>query len=311
MFGVGDSILLGSRGLFLSEDGGQTWGIRSQGLGSVRLELSLDLHFGVTLWLQEGTCYSNGDHPLYRSSDGQSWEPATTKSCDLSFDHDGMTYYRTGIRSEDRGQNWITMNTQQDLGGIYASPINMGEVYATSYSGGTLKSTNYGNSWNKISDQNGGQYPRLFFDSSGTVFYANASYRFGDAGDTWTQCGGNIATAIADQVIAIDSREKMHLFAATIGKGIMESKDGCLNWHTLPGTETLSVNALVLDPDNPDTIYAATDSGAFISSDNGNHWNQINSGLDETSIVYSIVLSKRSGVFASTPYGIYKLESNK
>ena len=311
IFGVGNAILIGSKGIYISEDGGRTWGSRSVGLGADRLELRQDQNFGWRLWLQEGMCLSNGDHPLYRSPDGQSWEQVTAVSCDITFDGAGTIYYRTGVRSEDRGQNWMVMETPQDLITIIAPPFSTGDVYATAYSGATLKSIDYGLTWKLIFESNTGRYPRLFFDSKGEVFYANASYRVTDAGKTWTQCGNNISTTMADQVIAIDPREKNHLFAATSGSGIMVSTDGCLNWNTLPGTDDLTVNGLSIDPNNPDTIYAASDSGAFVSFDNGNHWNQINAGLLETPVVYSIISSQKSGIFASTPYGVFKLESNK
>jgi hypothetical protein len=70
----------------------------------------------------------------------------------------------------------------------------------------------------------------------------------------------------------------------------------------------LGVNSIVIDPMNPDTLYAGTDGGAFISTNAGETWQPINEGLLGVNVVYSIAVDPRdSTVFASTPYGIFKL----
>jgi len=56
-------------------------------------------------------------------------------------------------------------------------------------------------------------------------------------------------------------------------------------------------------------LYAGTDSGAYISFDGGNTWNQINEGLLGATVVYSIVVDNESNVYAATPYGVFQLES--
>jgi photosystem II stability/assembly factor-like uncharacterized protein len=70
----------------------------------------------------------------------------------------------------------------------------------------------------------------------------------------------------------------------------------------------LFVTAIAIDPNNPDTLYAATDGGAYVSFDSGQTWNQINDGLLGATVVYSIVVDKDGNVYAATPYGIFHYE---
>jgi len=111
-------------------------------------------------------------------------------------------------------------------------------------------------------------------------------------------------------VLAIDPRDNKHLFAATQGNGILVSTDGCQSWQANNnGFGSLFVNTLAIDPQYPDTIYAGTDGGAYVSFDSGKAWGVINDGLLGATVVYSIVVDKDSNVYAATPYGLFKLEN--
>jgi hypothetical protein len=66
-----------------------------------------------------------------------------------------------------------------------------------------------------------------------------------------------------------------------------------------------------MDYANPDTIYAGTDGGVYVSFDGGEHWGVVNNGLLGATVVYSIVVDPENptNVYAATPYGVFKLES--
>jgi photosystem II stability/assembly factor-like uncharacterized protein len=66
-------------------------------------------------------------------------------------------------------------------------------------------------------------------------------------------------------------------------------------------------NSIAFDPNNPDTLYVGTNDGAYISLDSGKTWNQINEGLVNSTVVYSIAVDKDSNVYAATPFGIFQL----
>ena len=69
-----------------------------------------------------------------------------------------------------------------------------------------------------------------------------------------------------------------------------------------------AVEAIVLDPKDPATVYAATNwSGVFKSTDGGASWTTINSGL-ANSMVYSLAISPSDNamVYAGTRNGVFK-----
>lgn len=70
------------------------------------------------------------------------------------------------------------------------------------------------------------------------------------------------------------------------------------------------MNAVALNPLNPDTIYAGTDGGIYVSFDGGMRWGEINQGLLGATVVYSIVIDLENNIYAATPYGIFQLEAD-
>jgi len=157
---------------------------------------------------------------------------------------------------------------------------------------------------------------RLFFDhQQGKRVYAIGDVNFSrsnDAGLTWEDCGSSVFplwASISDARAAVDWRDSDRLLVATRGTGIVTSNDGCQSWQTSnAGLGSPFVNTVAIDPNQPDTIYAATDGGAYISTNSGQTWGEINDGLLGATVVYSIVVDKDSNVYASTPYGVFKLE---
>ena len=89
------------------------------------------------------------------------------------------------------------------------------------------------------------------------------------------------------------------------------SPNGCRGWQrSNEGLGNLFVNTIAIDPVNPDTIYAGTDGGAYVSFNGGGSWSEINDGLLGAMVVYSIVVDPvdPTNVYAATPLGIFKLE---
>ncbi len=121
--------------------------------------------------------------------------------------------------------------------------------------------------------------------------------------------GQNDWASMSRSGLAIDPRNDNKIFLALRGGGIVVSTNGCRFWYSLQsGLGSLFVNSVAIDVNNPDTMYAGTDGGASISINAGNTWNEINDGLLGATVVYSIVVDNDSNVYASTPYGVFKLE---
>ena len=82
----------------------------------------------------------------------------------------------------------------------------------------------------------------------------------------------------------------------------------CTNVQLFENSPPGLVNSVAFDTNDPSTLYAGTDQGAFISFDGGTTWGEINDGLLGATVVYSIAVDKERNVYAATPYGVFKLE---
>jgi hypothetical protein len=110
--------------------------------------------------------------------------------------------------------------------------------------------------------------------------------------------------------MAIDPSDGNHVFVIDNGT-LLESHDSCDTTSVFATAPNTSMNSIAFDPNSATTIYAGTDSGAYVSFDGGAAWNEINDGLLGTTVVYSVVVDKDSNVYAATPHGIFKLESSE
>lgn len=66
-----------------------------------------------------------------------------------------------------------------------------------------------------------------------------------------------------------------------------------------------TINALISDLSNPQTLYASSGDGVFKSEDAGNTWQTMNTGLSETSIAaVALHPTEPSHVYALTASGV-------
>ena len=308
-------------GLFISTDGGATWSERNSGLGGAYASLTIHPFDSTALFAEVG-------NNIYRSANGgQGWNLLTSRGSGLAFDADKKTMYILAdaiLKSEDEGGNWEAMaTTNQDISSFVANPQQSDMLIAVHDSGFSL-SYDGGKTWDETNNVVwaaetskiiGTIFTLLFPDKAGNQFYILINsetigmilHLDGSTGVQQVCKLPNNLTTI--NLLAIDPRNSSWLIISSPGNGLVTSRDGCQSW--LPsntGLGSLFVNTVVIDPNHPDTLYAGTDGGAYVSYDNGQTWGQINDGLLGATVVYSIVVDKDSNVYAATPYGIFKLE---
>jgi photosystem II stability/assembly factor-like uncharacterized protein len=184
--------------------------------------------------------------------------------------------------------------------------------------GGVWRSSDFGSTWVPLFDkQSTGSIgaiavapsdPNVIYVGSGAgiirpdLATGDGMYKSTDAGKTWTHLGLRDSQMIAN--IAVDPRNPYRLFVAVLGhpygpnseRGIFRSTDGGTTFtKVLSKDEYTSGNDVVLDPSNPNTVYAAlwqqqqgffengsfggTDGGIFKSTDGGTTWKQLTTGL--------------------------------
>jgi hypothetical protein len=89
----------------------------------------------------------------------------------------------------------------------------------------------------------------------------------------------------------------------TAGAHIFKTADGGANWANITGNlPNTPVNDLVVDPDLANTLYAATDVGVFISTNNGATWSTLQTGLPRVA-VFGLKLHRPSRTLRAATHG--------
>ncbi|MBI3621644.1 MAG: hypothetical protein HY208_05590 [Nitrospirae bacterium] len=84
--------------------------------------------------------------------------------------------------------------------------------------------------------------------------------------------------------LAYDAKNR-RLWVGTLGKGLFVRDDQNPAWRPLAGPTGLWINAIVIDPSHPATVYLGTrGQGIYKSTDGGTAWAPANHGLEEMDI---------------------------
>ena len=201
-------------------------------------------------------------------------------------------------------------------------PDKRHEYYVATSSGGVWKTINGGANYTPIFDQQGSysigcitmdpNNPYVIWVGTGennnqrSVGYGDGVYRSKDGGKTWKHMGLKNSEHIAK--IIVDPRNSNIVYVAAIGplwseggdRGLYKSMDGGKTWESkIKVDEHTGVTDLIMDPNNPDVLYAATyqrrrhvftwmsggpGSGLYKSTDSGESWEQLKTGLPSSII---------------------------
>jgi photosystem II stability/assembly factor-like uncharacterized protein len=240
---------------------------------------------------------------------------------------------------------------------IAVDPTDHSRYFIGAASGGVWKTTNAGITWTPVFD-NEGSYsigtividPKNPFtvwvgtgenNSQRSVAWGDGVYRSDDGGKTWKNIGLKNSEHIGQ--IAFDPRNSDSVYVAAQGplwgpggdRGLFKTADGGKTWkNVLSISENTGVSDVAIDPNNPDTVYAASyqrrrhvwtfiDGGAesaiYKSTDAGGTWNKLKAGLPnvdlgriglaispvDTNVVYATVEAAdgKGGIFRSTDRG--------
>jgi photosystem II stability/assembly factor-like uncharacterized protein len=211
-----------------------------------------------------------------------------------------------------------------DLGGRctdVAVPFGSRTVfYAAAATGGVFKTENAGTTWEPIFDQMptlsigdlavAESDPNVVWAGTGeaNIFRASTAgvgvYKSTDAGKTWKHMGLEATYTIARVVIHPKNPDIVYVAATghewtyNPDRGVYKTTDGGATWQkVLSVNDKVGANDLVMDPQAPDTLYAATwnrirrrwsdpvpggEDGLFKTTDGGETWTPINTGLPDT-----------------------------
>ncbi|MFA5418242.1 MAG: YCF48-related protein, partial [Bacteroidales bacterium] len=218
------------------------------------------------------------------------------------------------------GLKWRSIGpafTSGRIADFAVNPLNHNEYFVAAASGHVWKTTNNGTTFKPVFD-NYGAYamgviaidptnPNVVWIGTGennhqrALGYGNGVYKSEDGGDTWTNMGLKESRQIGK--ILINPKNPNIVFVAAEGsvwgsggdRGLYKTTDGGKTWKkVLEISENTGVNDMVMDPRDPNTIYATSEqrrrriftkigggpeSAVYKTSDSGETWNKIMKGL--------------------------------
>ncbi len=200
---------------------------------------------------------------------------------------------------------------------VAVNPNNPFEYYVAVASGGVWKTVNAGTTFQPIFDSQGSysigcvtidpNNDNVIWVGTGennnqrSVAYGDGVYKSEDRGKTWKNVGLKTSEHIAKIIVNPDNSDEVYV--ASMGplwseggeRGVYKSIDGGKSWkQSLKIDKHTGVSDLIMDPRNPDVLYAAAqqrrrhvytyvgggpESGMHKSTDAGATWTKVNSGL--------------------------------
>ncbi|NQU29338.1 MAG: hypothetical protein HQ525_01585, partial [Anaerolineae bacterium] len=319
--GSPETVLIGGEGLIVMGENDSQQTESNSGMGSTRSELIIQ---SDSFYIQS---ISNTNSFQLSLDEGRSWTSISSPSDFISVGAEDALYVIRDqiLGSADRGQSWENFSAPHFLTGyarIFAHPTRSEHLYVLhaeeslhtlylSQDGGDTWKTSIGDltnvPWMKLALFFGGDDDQRMY-----ALTQDSLYITDNGGLEWARCPDGVKVnswTLSNTSIVINPQNNDQIYLATSGDGVQFSNDGCQSWQSNNnGLKSLFVNTLAMDPNNPNTLYAGTDGGAFISSDSGETWGEVNDGLLGATVVYSIAVDEDSNVYAATPYGIFHLE---
>jgi len=201
-------------------------------------------------------------------------------------------------------------------------PEDQSTWYVGVGSGGVWKTTNAGTTWNPIFDDQSSysigsvvvdpNNPNTVWVGTGEnvggrhVGYGDGVYKSTDGGETWENMGLEDSEHISTMIVHPEDSDVIWVSAqgplwdSGGDRGLYKSTDGGETWNkVLGGNEWTGVTDVVMDPRNPDRLYAATwqrhrtpaaymgggpGSGLHKSTDGGETWTELEHGIPDSNL---------------------------
>lgn len=151
-----------------------------------------------------------------------------------------------------------------------------------------------------INDSTGGRLARLTQVTVATACMFVASRA--QAEPAWRPLGP--APAAIEAAIASDPPTRT-IYIATLGGGVFKSTDNGVGFHAVnTGLQALNVPTLVMAPNDPDLVYAGTESGVYKTTNGGASWQ----ATSETGLPLALVMDPANSnvLFAGFNGGLRK-----
>lgn len=237
--------------------------------------------------------------------------------------NDGENTYK-GTVTGDGSINWIAytpatlpsdaivmgLNTKRNPAALYAS------------GNGLYRSTDHGSSWQVMHGPFTGSLPQPFNmamdldEGQNEVMYTPSQdgiYKSADSGENWSPAHSGI-NASSVSAFAIDPGNPAIFYAGLSSNKLLKSVDSGQTWTDIGPDQPWEYGPedLLVDPTTtPSTVYVATYTGIYRSTDGGGTWQDFSNGLQEfnwTRGIDKITRDARTNtVYAGGLAGFYRL----
>jgi len=255
---------------------------------------------------------STADHTIFKSTDGgSSWTALTPLPVggitELAIDPQTPTTLYVGwvngfsgvlFKSTDGGASWSPTGAGHGVGNANALVINprnpatvyFGQGADPPYLSGVFKTTDGGLTWTTatvglpdpafvVTMAIDPQAPDTLYAAMGA---GRGVYKTTDGGVSWAPAG--LAASVNSLVAGPGTPATLYASGFTSVGGslssiVYKSIDGGIAWTQFQNGPPDLVTTLAVDPQDPTTLYAGTQSGVFKSGDGGASWTAMNAGL--------------------------------
>ncbi|BCA55819.1 conserved exported protein of unknown function [Nitrospira sp. KM1] len=224
-------------------------------------------------------------------------------------------------KTRDGGQTWTNLSQGMSHSRVISmaiDPTYPATVYAGTKGDAVFKSHDGGQRW--VSMRSGlddatisSVVNQFVFDprDSNHIFLATTMgvFETKNGGENWTKKMEGMKEVLMVVTLGMDPTRTSTLYAGTSG-GVYKTVDSAGRWEQVnnglvPPTmvktsRALNVTAVVVDPFDSRTVYAATLAGIFKSIDEGKSWNRIGESLPDQMIMAMIHDRARQGVIYVT-----------
>ncbi len=328
-------------GVFRSEDGGDTWEKRGSGEA---VALAIDPSDGSVLYAgAAGGVWKTADAGRHWSPAGDAFDscfavvamtidPRSPTSIYAGTNGDGL------FQTADGGANWRQSGyglPGRSLTGLAVDAVVPRKVYAaalgrdpSSLDARVFRTDDGGARWLDACPGGFRAMPSLTLAAdpfaAGTL-YAGTGYcelgfcggsilRSGDGGASWE----DLLDTLDVTALALDPKRPGALYAGVSGRvggpgnpmdvnEVLKSTDGGRSWAESVLPENAFLGALLVDPSDSKTVYAATSLGLFKSTNGGASWEDSSTGLTDRAVVaLSAGAGSPTDLFAATPSGVFR-----
>lgn len=313
----------GTRGVFKSEDSGETYNLSSNLIKKGDIS-NLSINFMAFDPTNPEILYAGTSSGVYKSEDGaKSWKyilsgitvsGITVDRFAPSIIYASGLYGQNGkiIKSSDAGASWIDIYSEPSKTNtvltIAVSSVSSSTVIAGLNNGELIRSTDAGKTWSVAKDFSD-RVIQVKFGNTSTAYAVTAKkglFRSTDLGATWTpltdalisdsinSVNKTASTVTAFFDLALDQKQSGVLYLGT-EQGLYRTVNDGQNWSFLGlplRNGALRVAAVAVSPGNSNNVYAAVASTIYKSVNGGLTWET--KTLPTTTPVHTIVINPAS-----------------